>query len=219
MNPVLGRFISVDPAKQELNWYAYCGNNPVKYVDPDGEFFDAIFDAIGIAWDIVEIAANPSNPISWVSLAADVGCLFIPGATGAGSAIKAADKAANIGKAIKTADKTKDVVELVEKGNRIVGTYNNIRKVVKGTALQVHHIIEQRFSKLFGEKVGHMLSVALTKEQHQIFTNRWRQVIGYGKDYLSLTKKELLNAVQKVYYDAPELLEIAKDVVNRSKLK
>ncbi len=30
------RFISEDPAKDGLNWYAYCGNNPVMYVDPLG---------------------------------------------------------------------------------------------------------------------------------------------------------------------------------------
>lgn len=31
-----GRFITEDPAQDGLNWYAYCGNNPVMYVDPWG---------------------------------------------------------------------------------------------------------------------------------------------------------------------------------------
>ena len=35
-----GRFISEDPAKDGLNWYVYCGNNPVNFVDPSGN--DAI---------------------------------------------------------------------------------------------------------------------------------------------------------------------------------
>ena len=30
------RFISEDPIKDGLNWYAYCGNNPVMFVDPSG---------------------------------------------------------------------------------------------------------------------------------------------------------------------------------------
>ena len=30
------RFIQEDPARDELNWYAYCENNPVNYVDPWG---------------------------------------------------------------------------------------------------------------------------------------------------------------------------------------
>ena len=33
-----GRFISEDPAKDGLNWYVYCGNNPVNFVDPFGLF-------------------------------------------------------------------------------------------------------------------------------------------------------------------------------------
>ena len=35
-DPEVGRFISVDPAKQGMNWYEYCADNPVKYIDPTG---------------------------------------------------------------------------------------------------------------------------------------------------------------------------------------
>ncbi len=35
-DPTLGRFISADPARQGLNWYVYCNNNPLMFVDPDG---------------------------------------------------------------------------------------------------------------------------------------------------------------------------------------
>ena len=35
-DPSLRRFISEDPAKDGLNWYVYCGNNPVNAVDPWG---------------------------------------------------------------------------------------------------------------------------------------------------------------------------------------
>ena len=31
-----GRFITEDPIKDGLNWYSYCGNNPVMFVDPWG---------------------------------------------------------------------------------------------------------------------------------------------------------------------------------------
>ena len=30
------RFTQVDPIKDGINWYAYCGNNPVVFVDPSG---------------------------------------------------------------------------------------------------------------------------------------------------------------------------------------
>ena len=35
-DPAIGRFITEDPAKDGLNWYAYCGNNPINCVDPLG---------------------------------------------------------------------------------------------------------------------------------------------------------------------------------------
>jgi RHS repeat-associated protein len=62
-DPEIGRFISVDPGKDGDNWYAYCRNNPVKYVDPTGKkvygggMGAGVFVAVGgkvsvsIVWD------------------------------------------------------------------------------------------------------------------------------------------------------------------------
>ena len=35
-DPTTGRFINEDPIRDGLNWYVYCGNNPVNYIDPNG---------------------------------------------------------------------------------------------------------------------------------------------------------------------------------------
>lgn len=35
-SPIQGRFMTEDPIKDGLNWYGYCGNNPVMFVDPSG---------------------------------------------------------------------------------------------------------------------------------------------------------------------------------------
>lgn len=35
-DPNIGRFITQDPIRDGLNWYAYCGNNPVMKVDLTG---------------------------------------------------------------------------------------------------------------------------------------------------------------------------------------
>ncbi len=35
-NPETQRFITEDPIQDGLNWYAYCGNNPINFVDPTG---------------------------------------------------------------------------------------------------------------------------------------------------------------------------------------
>jgi len=35
-DPRMGRFLAEDPVRDGLNWYAYCGNNPVSFTDPTG---------------------------------------------------------------------------------------------------------------------------------------------------------------------------------------
>jgi uncharacterized protein RhaS with RHS repeats len=50
-NPRLGRFLQTDPAgtKDDLNLYAYVGNNPVNRVDPTGLAKVAVGNAIQVA--------------------------------------------------------------------------------------------------------------------------------------------------------------------------
>jgi RHS repeat-associated protein len=43
--PEVGRFVSQDPARDEVNWYTYVGNKPTVGVDPDGEFIVVILVA------------------------------------------------------------------------------------------------------------------------------------------------------------------------------
>ena len=66
-DPELGRFTQADTIvpsaanPQTLNRYAYCGNNPLKYVDPSGHsFLGSIFNAIGSAL---------TNPSTWAGVA------------------------------------------------------------------------------------------------------------------------------------------------------
>lgn len=49
-DPEVGRFTSPDPARDGLNWYIYCANNPLAYIDPDGKAADPITLGIGILW-------------------------------------------------------------------------------------------------------------------------------------------------------------------------
>ena len=50
-DPTTGRFINEDPIKDGLNWYEYCGNNPLMYIDPWGTYYikkntDGTFDVV-----------------------------------------------------------------------------------------------------------------------------------------------------------------------------
>jgi RHS repeat-associated protein len=41
-DPEIGRFITQDLAKQGLNWFAYCGNNPISRIDPNGMYWGSL---------------------------------------------------------------------------------------------------------------------------------------------------------------------------------
>ena len=65
-DPVIGRFFSPDPFvqapdfTQNFNRYSYCMNNPVMYIDPDGEFLG--IPMLGLAF-MAELTSNIINGI------------------------------------------------------------------------------------------------------------------------------------------------------------
>ena len=85
-----------------------------------------------------------------------------------------------------------------------IDSYKNLRKEVKGTGQEVHHIIEKRFAKSLNlGNPNNMGSVALSKSQHRVYTNAWRKALPYGRQY---TASDVLNAAKTVYANAPDLL-------------
>ncbi|OFV83425.1 MAG: hypothetical protein A2W26_14150 [Acidobacteria bacterium RBG_16_64_8] len=98
--------------------------------------------------------------------------------------------------------------------NELVGPYNVLRAQFQGTGMQVHHLIPQRFARLLGTNPQSWPSVALTPQQHQQFTNLWRDVIGYSNstsqlNTLTARVDDLIVAVQKIYAGNDQLLEAA----------
>ena len=97
-DPHLGRFLAPDPYVQapsmsmNFNRYAYCMNNPLKYVDPDGEFWHIVIGAV--VGGVLNVVANLDNKDKmgfW-----DYAAAFVVGA-GAGVATAATGGAAGAG--------------------------------------------------------------------------------------------------------------------------
>lgn len=102
-NPQPGRFLSVDQGKdwnpgipQSWNLYSYTRGNPLKYVDPDGQAVETVWDVINVGLGVASLVDNVRGG-HYGSAALDAGGLlydgfatavpFLPG--GAGAAIKA----------------------------------------------------------------------------------------------------------------------------------
>jgi hypothetical protein len=86
-----------------------------------------------------------------------------------------------------------------------VKTYKELRKDLKGTNLQAHHLYEKRFSRQMGQKPRDMLAVAVTKDEHQtLFINPWRKEIPYGTTARAAVP-EIEAAARKIYSAYPAI--------------
>jgi RHS repeat-associated protein len=93
--PEVGRFVSPDSIvpeptnPQAYNRYSYAVNNPIKYNDPSGHWFESALDLAFIAYDIYDIRENGLSWTNGVSLVVDMGGLALPVVTGGGLIVRA----------------------------------------------------------------------------------------------------------------------------------
>jgi RHS repeat-associated protein len=123
-DPLLGRFLSVDPVTMHdngdprlFNRYAYANNNPYTYVDPDGRYVEAALEVASIAMGATSAIDNVSQG-NYGAAAVDTAGVIIdsvlvvvpiaPGVVGAG--IQAARQAENLGGAVADSAKGVDFV-------------------------------------------------------------------------------------------------------------
>ena len=89
-----------------MNWYAYCANNPLIYVDPDGRALETVWDVASLGIGVYSLTQNIKEgnylgaAVDSIGIIADAAAIvlpFVPG--GASAAIKAfriAEYSANI---------------------------------------------------------------------------------------------------------------------------
>ena len=87
-----------------------------------------------------------------------------------------------------------------------VKPYSEMSRDLKGTGLRAHHLIEKRFTDLFGGKAREGLSIAVTPAEHQMFTNAWRSEIGYGAGTRAATARQVMDAARRIYSSHPAIL-------------
>ncbi|WP_291529212.1 DUF6443 domain-containing protein [Bacteroides sp. UBA939] len=115
-DPVVPGFIMPDPLAEKyysISPYAYCMNNPMKFVDPSGKAVESIWDAISLGMGVKSLVDNikagniGSAIVDGLGVVADafaVAAPFVPGGVSAGI------------KALRAAD---DIVDVVSTGNKV----------------------------------------------------------------------------------------------------
>ena len=223
-DPVTFRFISPDSAlitrtsplgMGYKNLFSYCDNNPVMRVDSSGAAWETIFDILSLGGSILDVQHNPDNFWAWLGLGLDVVDVCVPFVGGLGEAVDAYRFYDTVDDILDTADAFYDVGKAIDAADDIydaskIGTYNDLRKIYKGSGLEVHHIIEKRLIPNINH--GEMLSVALDKKTHRKFTNAWRAELGYG---LKHEKPEIYNAAMKIYANYPTLKRAALETISK----
>jgi len=224
-SPQMGRWLTKDPIGAEggINVYEFCGNNPIMGADPSGldgdwlvnmaNFFGAWGDELTFGksgWIAQQINVGLGNgefqydqDSIYTKVGRGVGfvnsiALPAPGKLKIGAKILALGGA--------------DAARLAHAGEslretRLLGEpYRVVSKWASRMGGEAHHVVEKRFARLFGLSERKMASIALTKGEHQFFTNSWRQYLPYGIRY---TQGDVVNGARHVYEGYPEILREA----------
>ena len=142
------RFISMDPlAEKYYSWspYVYCMGNPVRFIDPTGEYVESAWDIASLAMGVKSFVNNVKGGnvigavVDGVGIVLDVAAVALPVVPGgAGAAIKgvrAIDKAVD---AAKTADKAVDGVNAMRRGVqnevKVLESIGEVKNTTKYTA-------------------------------------------------------------------------------------
>jgi RHS repeat-associated protein len=216
--------VSAAEAIHHVNWQT----QKVFYPDPNTSTTDRFWACVEIGGGSVVVAAAATELAFGTLTAAAVSGGTAEVATTVGTATTAAcadgDCTNEANMAVQTAQSAAQTAQqslnvfsrAAEFGIR---SYKELREAISGTGLRAHHIIEQRFAERLGiSNAGQMQSVALTPEEHQIFTNAWRSLIGYVRDNAAITtanatRADIWAAAQEIYANYPELLEAARQTV------
>ena len=78
--------------------------------DDGGEFWDTVFDVASLVLSVVDVVANPEDPLAWIGLVGDAIDL-VPFVTGVGETVRVVSTVIDIADAVHDVDNGVEVVE------------------------------------------------------------------------------------------------------------
>ncbi|MBE6572475.1 MAG: hypothetical protein E7656_09535 [Ruminococcaceae bacterium] len=180
-NPAIGRFINEDPLRDGLNWYIYCGNDPVNRHDPDGTFWGLICDVVSFASSVYDVIKNPTDPAAWAGLAGDAVDL-LPIVSGVGEAIHIISTVYKSKKALKTVDNIVDAADTVKDvgkaADKAVDSVSDTREFLQDAA-----------NKVKTDVTGHVSGTKQHREFEEIIKGSGRTKLKTEASFDKLTGK------------------------------
>jgi RHS repeat-associated protein len=178
------------------NSFAYCLDNPMNQTDIGGNLSVSNWIKIGIGTTALICAVGLTAATGGAGAAVCVGLAKIAGSTvlnavvGAGvgyllngkqGAVDGACSGYMLGGLSACCGAAINYISSPANG---IDTYSNLVKANKGSGLEAHHIIEKRFSGTLNiSNTNKMLAVSISKSNHRTYTNIWRKMLPYGKEY------------------------------------
>ncbi len=195
-DPEVGRFINQDPTKQDLNWYAYCGNNPLNRVDPDGKAYDLV-DVGFFAWSAADFVKDPSLE--------NFGWMVVDGV----SLLPVVPSTGYVRRGIQLINKADNVIKgTVKASSRALG--RNLEKAgfARGVNEVAHHIVAGNSKKAeYARSVLEKFSVGINDAVNGLFYDASKHAKMHTDEYYQkvngileqvTSKNELTTALQDI---------------------
>ncbi len=123
--PALGRTTTMDPLCEKyynISPYAWCGNNPTKFVDPTGKWIETAWDVANVALDVQSFWTNiqagnvGAAVVDGAALVLDVAATILPAIPGGvGTAVKAARSVDKVNNVVKGVNKSSDTPSIIKR--------------------------------------------------------------------------------------------------------
>ncbi len=162
---------------QSGNLYVYCGSNPVYLTDDSGFVWESVFDVVSLCLSVVDVAANPYDPMNWVTLAGDVIDL-VPFVTGVGEASRAVGATIKITRKADKATETIKVMKATDFDANTIKTIDNLP----------HKTVKNKYAEKNGFSATNNLTISDRKKGiaiHTEYRKNYKDLEGMHKEYKS----------------------------------